>query len=142
MTPTDKEQQMIERFLLVEDAHERMALIVDRAKRQPALSPEEKSEENRVQGCASRVWIVSSVTEGTCHFRLDADSALVKGLAALICEVYEGAAPREAAAFETEILAKLHLLDHLSPTRRNGLDQVRRVIQTFAASAASETTRT
>jgi cysteine desulfuration protein SufE len=137
MLPSDKQQQLVERFLLIEDAHERMALIVDRARHQAPLSPGDRCEENRVQGCVSRVWIVPSAAEGVCHFRVDADSALVKGLAALVCEVYEGAAPREVAVFESEILSKLRLLDHLSPTRRHGLDQVRCFIRSFALSAAS-----
>jgi cysteine desulfuration protein SufE len=138
MRPHDKEQQMTARFLPIEDVQERLAVVVDRARRLPPLTEEERCDENRVQGCSSRVWIAASLEEQKCRFRIDADSTLVKGLAALICEIYDGATPAEAASAEPTILESLHLLDHLSPTRRHGLEQVRRVIREFGSRAAAE----
>ena len=138
MRPHEKEQQIIARFLPIEDVQERLAVIVDRIRRIPALPEADRCEANRVQGCSSRVWVVASMEEGRCRFRLDADSTLVKGLASLLCEVYDGALPGDAASEEPTILEALQLLDHLSPTRRHGLEQVRRVIREFAAGATGQ----
>jgi cysteine desulfuration protein SufE len=138
MLPEEKQRTIVERYLPIEDLHERMALIVARARRLPPLTAEERSDANRVQGCVSRVWIIPTLVDKHCHFRIDADSTLVKGLAALICEIYDGATPAEVVAFETEALAALHLIDHLSPTRRNGLEAVGRFIRNFAETALAQ----
>ncbi len=138
MLPIEKERDLIDRFLPIEDVQERLALIVDRARRLPPLVDSERCDANRVQGCSSRVWIAASLdANDVCHFRLDADSTLVKGLAGLICEIYDGAPVHEVAAVEPTVLEALHLIDQLSPTRRNGLDQVRRAIRDFAMRTAT-----
>jgi cysteine desulfuration protein SufE len=80
---------------------------------------------------------VGEQREGRCYFTLDADSSLVKGLAALICEIYHGAPAEEVAALEPTLLDDLRLADQLSPTRRHGLAQVRRAIREFAQQALS-----
>ena len=86
----------------------------------------------------SRVWIVSSLEEGRCQFRLDADSTLVKGFAGLICDVYSGTTPAAAADYESRILEALHLSDQLTPTRKNGLEQVQKTVRRFAAAAIGD----
>ncbi len=113
-----------------------MAAIVDRARKFAPLVDSERVEVNRVPGCVSRVWIVATVENGRCEFRVDADSTLVKGFAGLICEVYAGSTPAEAAEYRTCILEELHLSDQLTPTRRNGMDQVQKAVQRLAAAAA------
>jgi cysteine desulfuration protein SufE len=133
MSPEQKEQQLISRLSLIEDLQERMAAIVDRAKKLPPLSESERNDTFRVAGCVSRVWIIPTVEEGRCQFRLDADSTLVKGFAGLICEVYAGSTPAAAAQHETRILESLHLSDQLTPTRKNGLDQVQKTVRRFAS---------
>lgn len=135
MSPQVQQQQLIAQLSIVEDAQERLALVVDRVRKLPPMCEAERIESNRVQGCVSRVWLVGTVVNGRCRFRLDADSTLVKGLAALICDVYEGTSPEDTIAFEPTILDALHLTDQLSPTRRHGLAQVRRAIHRFASEA-------
>ena len=133
MTPEQKQQQLVAKISQIEDRQERLAWVVDRARKVPPLADSEKTEENRVQGCVSRVWLIGSVEEGRCRFRVDADSTLVKGLAWLLCEVADHAQPSEVATFEIRILDELHLADQLSPTRKNGLEQVERRIRELAA---------
>ena len=134
MLPAQLQQQLIDRYRLIEDPQERLAAVMSTGKKLPPLTEAERTEENRVQGCVSRVWVVGEVHEGRCRFRVDADSALVKGLAGFLCEIYQGASPAEVAAFEPTLLETLHLTDHLSPTRRQGLQQVWRTLREFAES--------
>lgn len=134
MTLAEKEQQLIARYAVVEDLQERLAAVVERARKMPPLPDPARDDAHRVPGCVSRVWLHGEVRDGRCHFRLDADSALVKGLAGLLCELYDGATREEIAAFDTTLLEALRLTATLSPTRQHGLAQVRRAIQSFAAS--------
>jgi cysteine desulfuration protein SufE len=138
MRPNVVQEQFVEQYSAIEDLQERMALIVDRARRLPPLPAEQKTEEARVQGCVSRVWLQSSCTDGRCAFRVDAESSLVRGLAAFVCEIYEGATPAEVEAVEPHLLERLGIATHLSPTRLHGLAQVRRAIREFARTADEE----
>ncbi len=135
-TPAQAQAELISRFQVIEDVQERLAAVVGRARKSAPLREAERTEERRVQGCTSRVWLVPELRDGRCYFRIDADSALVKGLAAFLCEIYQGAEPGDVLEFEPSLLETLHLADHLSPTRRHGLQQVRRVIREFAREAA------
>jgi cysteine desulfuration protein SufE len=128
----EKQQQLIARFRFIEDAHERLAAIVARGKKWPSLAEDQRTDANRVPGCSSRVWLVGRIENGRCHFQMDADSPLVKGLVALLCELYDGAAPADIANLEPEIVSELHLDRQLSPTRLNGLASVCTMIRTFA----------
>jgi cysteine desulfuration protein SufE len=129
MSPAEKEKQLIAKLSLIEDVQERLAWVVDRARKLPPLSDTARTEENRVQGCVSRVWVAGTVEDGRCRFRVDADSTLVKGLAWLLCETCDSALPSEVAGFTPSVLDALRLSEHLSPTRQNGLAQVARKIR-------------
>lgn len=130
-----KQAELLSRFSVIEDLQERLAAVVSRARKLPALAEHERDDRHRVQGCTSRVWLIGEVRDGACFFRLDADSSLVKGLAALVCEVYQGAPAADVAAHELTLLEDLRLAHQLSPTRRHGLAQVRRAIREFAQAA-------
>jgi cysteine desulfuration protein SufE len=136
MHPIDKQRTLAAKYLLIADPQERLTALMDRGRKALALADAERTDGNRVQGCVSRVWLIGELRDGECHFRIDADSALVKGLALAVCEVYDGAAPAEAAEFETTILETLQLADQLSPTRRHGLHEVGQAIRRFARANA------
>lgn len=133
-TLAEKQQQLIARFRVIEDSHERLAAVVARGKKWPTVAEDQRTDANRVPGCSSRVWLVGRVEDGLCRFQMDADSPLVKGLVALLCELYNGATPAEIISVEPEIISALHLDRQLSPTRLNGLASVRAAIRAFAES--------
>ncbi len=133
MTLPEKQQQLVSRLLIIEDSHERLAAITARGRKWPAPGADERTEATRVVGCVSPVWLAPSLDQGRCRFRVAAESSLVLGLAALLCELYDDAPPAEVAAFEPTLCADLGLERNLSPTRLNGLANVRRVIREFAA---------
>lgn len=133
MTLAERQQQLIEDFLLIENPQERLSAVVDRARRLPPLPAELRTDTHRVPGCVSQVWLVGELRDGRCHFRCDAEGPLVKGLVALLCEFFTDAPPAEIVASEIDPLAALGLLENLSPTRQNGLTAVRAAIKAFAA---------
>lgn len=132
MTLAEKQQQLIADYGLIDDPQERLSAIVDRARRTPPLAETERTEPNRVKGCISQAWIVCEVRDGRCAFRADADSPLVRGLLALLTDLYHGATPVEVAATEPALIEELGLDRQLSPTRLNGLRSVRAKIREFA----------
>jgi cysteine desulfuration protein SufE len=133
VTLAEKQHQLIEDYAIIPDPQERLAAVVDRARRRPPLPETERTEANRVRGCVSLAWVVGEVRAGRCYFRSDADSPLVRGLLVLLCDFYSDATPAEVAATEPALLEELGLARNLSPTRLNGLRSVRARIREFAA---------
>jgi cysteine desulfuration protein SufE len=133
MTLTEKQQQLIADYLVIDDPQERLSAVVDLSRRRPSLPEADRTETNRVKGCISQAWIVAHVKDGHLFFEGDADSPLVRGLLALVCDLYSGATAAEVVAIEPVLLEELGLARHLSPTRLNGLRSVRAKIREFAA---------
>lgn len=136
MTLAERQRQLIADYALIEDPQERLAAVVDRARGRPPLPAAERTEANRVRGCVSAAWVVGEERAGRCHYRGDADSPLVRGLLALLCDLYDGATPPEVIATEPTLLEELDLARGLSPTRLNGLRSVRARILAHAHACA------
>lgn len=133
MTIREKQAALIARYSIIEDAQERLAAIVARGRKWPGICDAEKCDERRVQGCVSQVWLVGESDGTACRFRMSADSPLVQGLAALICDLYDGGTAEEIATVEPEVIEALGLDRQISPTRLNGLANIRRTIREFAS---------
>ena len=132
MTLLEKQAALIVRYSIIEDVQERLAALVARGRKWPGVADEEKDDAHRVRGCVSQVWLAGAMDGTACRFRMSADSPLVQGLAALICELYDGGVAAEIVAVEPELFESLGLARQLSPTRLNGLANVRRTIREFA----------
>lgn len=80
-----------------------------------------RCEANRVQGCMSQVWLQLEPREERLHFRGDSDSAIVKGLVAVLRIAYSGRSPQQILDFDLKAaFNRMGLDEHLSPNRRNG----------------------
>jgi len=130
-----------EAFDLIEDWEERYRYLIDLGRGLEPLSEEEKREENRVHGCTSRVWMVTEVTGDppVLVIRADSDAFIVRGLIALVLEVYSGKRVDEIGAIDIKaVMARLGLEKHLSPMRTNGFYSMVQDIQRRAAAALAE----
>ena len=136
MTLAEKQRQLIEDYGVIPDPQERLAAVVDAARKTAPLSAADRNEANRVKGCVSLAWVAADLREGRCQFQGDADSPLVRGLLKLLCDFYSGATPGDVLATEPALLEELGLARNLSPTRLNGLRSVRAKIREFAAAHA------
>ncbi|WP_343559970.1 SufE family protein [Kiloniella sp. b19] len=118
-------EDLIDTFEFVDDWEERYRYIIDMGKKLPALDDSDKTEENRVQGCTSQVWLVCETTDATppvLKFRADSDAHIVRGLVAMMMMVFSGKTAREILDFDIQgLLDRLELAQHLSPNRANGL---------------------
>ncbi len=132
MSVAAKQSQLLEDLGVIEDPQERLAAVVDRARRRPSLPEAAKTDAHRVNGCISAVWVAGGLRDGGLHFQFEADSPLVKGLVALLVDLYEGGTPADILATEPTLLDDLGITRDLTPTRRNGLVAVRAHIQALA----------
>ncbi len=132
MGVSKKQAQLIGDLSFIEDRQERLAAVVDRARRRPPFPAASKTEAHRVHGCISQVWVTGDLRDGAIYFQFDADSPLVKGLVALMIDLYEGGAPADIAATEPVLFDELGISRDLTPTRKNGLTAVRAHIREIA----------
>ena len=135
MTPAERQTRLAAELLRIEDPQERLAFVLDRTKRRPAFAPEERRDECRITGCATKVWLKASLRDGLCIFEVDSESGMVRGLASLVSEVYTETTPEQTAQFECEILEVAKLQRLVTPTRQNGLAHLQNAIRNFALSA-------
>ena len=117
--------QIIEDFAYLDDWEDRYRYVIELGKALPELPEALKTADNKVQGCASQVWLVSEPGDGpnpVLHFRGDSDAHIVRGLVAIVLAAYDGKHAAEAAALDASTLfAKIGLVEHLSAQRANGL---------------------
>ncbi|MCC5806687.1 MAG: SufE family protein [Opitutales bacterium] len=139
----EKRVRLEEDLAALPDAYERFGYLVDLGRTHCGLSAEEQTPERKVEGCVSNVHLLEALEDGRCQFRVEADSAIVKGIAALLCDLYSGEPPECVVAREPDFLEEFGITQHLSPNRRNGLTQVYKRMKAFAvhALAADETAR-
>ena len=115
-------QDMIDDFQFLEDWEDRYMHVIDMGKSLPALSDAEKSDGNKVKGCASQVWLITDKKDGTYVFRGDSDAHIVKGLVAIVLEIFSGRSATEIQSLDAKsIFIELGLSEHLSTQRANGL---------------------
>ncbi len=115
-------QDMIDDFAFLDDWEDRYMHVIDLGKGLPPLPDAERTEANKVKGCASQVWLVSEKDGDILRFSGDSDAHIVKGLVAIVLEIFSGRSATEIAALDAnEILSKLGLSEHLSAQRSNGL---------------------
>ena len=129
--------EMIDDFGFLDDWEDRMRYVIELGKALPDLPDAEKTAANKVQGCASQVWLSVSAGEGAdplMEFRGDSDAFIVRGLVAIVLEAYSGKKASEVVAFDAlDLFKQLGLLEHLTAQRANGL---RSMIQRIREEAA------
>ena len=114
-------QEMVENFSLFSDWEERYRYLIDLGRTLPEMDNALKTDENLVQGCTSRVWMVAGVKGGKFHFRADSDAHIVRGLIALLVVAYQDKPVAELTSIDVEgAFKKIGLDQNLSPNRRNG----------------------
>lgn len=130
----EKRSRIIEDMQYLPDRFERFTYIVDFGKETEPLAEELRTETFRVEGCQSQLWLVPEFREGLCYFRADSDSAIVKGIASMICQFYSGETPEIILEGDVHFLEEVGVDQHLSSNRRNGLGKVDERIKRFATS--------
>jgi cysteine desulfuration protein SufE len=114
--------ELIENFEQFDAWEDRYRYVIDLGRHLAAFDPAYKTDAFKVEGCVSQVWLMSQPAEGNrLRFAADSDSAIVKGLAAVLLTIYSDHTPEEILATNLEgIFARIGLEEHLSPNRRNG----------------------
>jgi cysteine desulfuration protein SufE len=130
---------LVESFDLFDDWEEKYRYIIELGDELRSMPDEFKTEEHRVQGCQSQVWVTAEVLAGEpprIRFAADSDSQIVRGLIAILMSIYSDRTPQEVLEFDIEVtFDKLELRQHLSRSRSNGLYSMVRRVKDLAQAA-------
>jgi sulfur transfer protein SufE len=143
-SPEEHAQELIDTFDILGEWDERYRFLIDLGRELPAMDELDKTDVSKVKGCLSSVWLVAGVTEldgeKVIEFIADSDSAIVKGLVAMLRKIYSGQSPRDIVAFDIEAMfQQLDLGQHLSMGRRNGLSEMVQRVKVLATQLAQPT---
>lgn len=117
MTPTE----LIENFSYLMEWEDKYRYLIELGEHLPAMADEEKTPENKVEGCMSQVWISHTQQEGKHYFKMDSDAHIVRGLEAILYILVNEKTSKEISELDIDgLFNELGLSEHLSPTRRNG----------------------
>ena len=119
-------EKIIEDFEYLDEWEDRYRYVIEVGKALPDLADDQKTAANKVQGCASQVWLVSHLDDGSADpimtFEGDSDAHIVRGLVAIVLATYSGKRASEIASTDAiEIFDRIGLVEHLSSQRANGL---------------------
>ena len=104
-----------------DDWHARYSYLIDLGKKLDPMPDSIKTEENRVSGCISMVWLVAEVRDGRLHFQADSNGDIVKGLIYVMAAAFQGKSVQEVRELKVEdILKKISFDGNLLSNRRNG----------------------
>lgn len=130
-------QEIIDDFAFLEEWEDRYRFVIELGKALSDLPEDKRTAANKVQGCASQVWLVSHTGDGAdpvMTFEGDSDAHIVRGLVAIVLAIYSGKRASEIAALDAiDTFNTIGLVEHLSSQRANGLRSMIKRIREEAA---------
>jgi cysteine desulfuration protein SufE len=134
--------EIIANFEMLDDSHDRLEYLIELGRMAKPLPPEKKTEENRVRGCASQVWLETTVEprngRTVLNFHGDSDAIITRGIVALIAALFSGKTPEEIQRIDAlQVFREIGIGEHLTAQRSNGarsmMERIRRDAQAALA---------
>ena len=126
------QDNIVEDFAQFDDWMDKYALLIDLGNSLQPIDEKHKIQQNIIEGCQSRVWLTAEMEEGIIKFQGESDAILVKGIVALLLQVFSDRTPDEILNADLYFVEKIGLREHLSPTRSNGLLAMIKQIKLYA----------
>ncbi len=132
MTIEEIESRIIEEFSAFEDWMDKYSYLIELGNDCPMIEEKDKTEQNLIKGCQSRVWVSAKLQDGLMDIKADSDAVITKGIIALLLRVFNHQKPEDVYAAQLTFIDQIGLSAHLSPTRSNGLLSMIKQIKLYA----------
>ena len=129
----EKKQKLLEELRSCATPEDRYRFIIQKGKELAPLPEEKRLDKFLVEGCTSRAWLVPEMKEGRLYFNADSEASIVKGIIALLLEVYSGQTPEQILKTDAGFLSEGGVTEHLSMNRRSGLSSMVKQVKLYAA---------
>ena len=120
-TLKEAENAIVEEFSMYEEWLDKYEYLIELGKSLTDYPESEKTDNNLLKGCQSRVWLDYKVEDGKVFLNADSDAIITKGIISLLVGLYSGRTPQEILSSDFSVVEKIGLKENLSPTRANGL---------------------
>ncbi|MCP4459192.1 MAG: SufE family protein [Cytophagales bacterium] len=139
MTIDEQQKQLIAQFQLL-DGDMEMALqyIMELGEELPGITDEERSDENIVKGCQSKVWLIASLENGKIQFKADSNTAITKGLVSMLVKVLNHQRPEDVLSAEIHFPEKIGMNRFIGTQRSNGFASMIKQINYYAVALSTE----
>jgi cysteine desulfuration protein SufE len=128
----ERQSRMVSAFGGLTQWEDKYKLLIEIGKLLSPLADELKTEDAKVKGCQSQVWLHAKMQDGKVTFQADSDALLVRGLVAILLAVYSGMTPGEIKSDDARFLILMGFEKNLSPSRTNGLNAMLKQMKNFA----------
>ena len=132
MSINEIQDEIIEEFSGFDDWMDKYQLLIDLGNDLESLDEKYKTEQNLIDGCQSRVWLVADFADGKICYQAESDALIVKGIVSLLIRVLSGHTPQEILDADLYFIEEIGLKEHLSPTRSNGLVAMVKQMRVYA----------
>ena len=143
MTPgtgSEALDRMVERLGGTADPKRRYEYVLWLAKKLDPLPQDQQTDDIKVRGCVSQVFVRGDLSNGVMHWKGDSDALITKGLLALLIQGLNGLTPREVQAIDPAFIAATGLQASLTPSRANGFLNILKTMQNQARTLEVEPT--
>jgi cysteine desulfuration protein SufE len=137
-TISETEQELVDEFELFDEWTDKYQYIIELGQKLKPLDNCYKTDENRIKGCQSSVWLHAYADSGKVFFEADSDSTFVKGEIGLLIRVLSGRTPDEIVHAPLAFIDKIGLRQHVAVTRANGLASMIKQMKLYALGMQSK----
>jgi cysteine desulfuration protein SufE len=126
------EKEIVDEFSFFPDWTDKYEYLIELGHKLTDFPKDKMTDEYKIKGCQSSVWLITEIEDGKIIFKADSDSTIVKGLIALLVRVLSGQKPGDIINAKLEFIDKIGLRQHLAPTRSNGLGAMIKQMKMYA----------
>ena len=128
----EKQDEIISEFEFLEDWLDKYQQIIDKGLSGKGIDPKQKTPENLIEGCQSKVWVIAEYKDGKIYYQGESNTDIAGGIVAMLVEIFSGHTPDEILNSELYFIDRIGLKEHLSPTRSNGMLAMIKQMKLFA----------
>lgn len=126
------QKELIDEFSMFDDWMERYEYMIELGKSLPLISEEQKTDDQLIKGCQSKVWLHAELNNDTIKYTAESDAIITKGIIAILLRVFSNQKPEDILNATTDFIDEIGLKEHLSPTRANGLVSMVKQVKLYA----------
>lgn len=137
-TISEIQNEIIDEFALFDDWMGKYEYIIELGKNLPLIDDKFKTEDFKVKGCQSQVWLNANLDNGKLVYKADSDAMITKGLISLLVRVLSNQKPEDIVDADMSFIDKIGMKEHLSPNRANGLSSMIKYMKGYATTYAGQ----
>jgi len=127
------QDEIVGEFNLLDGDQEMTVLyIMELGQKLPVMDESQKTEENIVKGCQSKVWLTASLDDNKLNFSADSNTAITKGLVSLLIRIFSGQKPDDILNAKLDFMSKIGMERFIGTQRSNGFASMIRQIKMYA----------